>query len=391
MGRPPCCDKSNVNKGPWTAEEDAKLLECIARHGTGNWTSLPTKAGLKRCGKSCRLRWTNYLRPDLKHDRFTSQEEQLIVNLHAAIGSRWSLIAAQLPGRTDNDVKNHWNTRLRKKLCGMGIDPVTHRPISQILAEYAGNVGHSGGSEDQIAKARISCLSRDLRTAYAPTNTGTSNPHQQQDQNQYTLRPNPLKAPNDDASSGLTDIHSQNSFWDLLAQLHEIKTVASAYKQPEKNPMSNPLNLVESKSISAAGENSSDHLHIADNNSQFTWGEFILEPDDLVTPRPPPEQSWDFTAEFFSAPMGLSAYHSCQLPSQLQMPQNAVISTALTHENYTINSQMQASPSYSAGSCCSRNEVLGSATSDFSSSFDALLLNSEGSLFWEFPDLETLS
>ncbi|KAH0470591.1 hypothetical protein IEQ34_000314 [Dendrobium chrysotoxum] len=130
--RPPCCDKLNVKKGLWTAEEDAKLLAYVSTHGTGNWTNVPKKAGLKRCGKSCRLRWTNYLRPNLKHEGFTPQEEELIVTLHATIGSRWSIIANQLPGRTDNDVKNYWNTKLSKKLALNGIDPVTHRPISEI-------------------------------------------------------------------------------------------------------------------------------------------------------------------------------------------------------------------------------------------------------------------
>ncbi|KAM0953810.1 putative transcription factor MYB-HB-like family [Dioscorea sansibarensis] len=88
MGRPPCCDKSTVKRGLWTAEEDAKLLAYTSTHGTGNWTSVPKKAGLKRCGKSCRLRWTNYLRPNLKHESFTPQEEEMIITLHATIGSR---------------------------------------------------------------------------------------------------------------------------------------------------------------------------------------------------------------------------------------------------------------------------------------------------------------
>ncbi|CAH1413066.1 unnamed protein product [Lactuca virosa] len=140
MGRrPPCCDKSHVKKGPWTAEEDAKILAYVASHGIGNWTLVPQKAGLNRCGKSCRLRWTNYLRPDLKHDSFTPHEEQLILRYHQAIGSRWSLIAKQLPGRTDNDVKNHWNTKLKKKLSKMGIDPITHKPFGQLLSDY-GNI-----------------------------------------------------------------------------------------------------------------------------------------------------------------------------------------------------------------------------------------------------------
>ncbi|KAL6518880.1 hypothetical protein OROHE_017633 [Orobanche hederae] len=136
MGRPPCCDKANVKRGPWTPEEDAKILAYVASHGIGNWTLVPQKAGLNRCGKSCRLRWTNYLRPDLKHDNFTPEEEECILELHRTIGSRWSLIAKRLPGRTDNDVKNYWNTKLKKKLTKMGIDPVTHKPFSQLLCEY---------------------------------------------------------------------------------------------------------------------------------------------------------------------------------------------------------------------------------------------------------------
>ncbi|KAJ3682859.1 hypothetical protein LUZ60_013086 [Juncus effusus] len=133
MGRPPCCDKTNVKKGPWTAEEDAKLLAYTSTHGIGNWTAVPQKAGLKRCGKSCRLRYTNYLRPNLKHENFTPEEEDHIITLHAMIGSRWSIIANSLPGRTDNDVKNYWNTKLSKKLSQNGIDPVTHRPISDVM------------------------------------------------------------------------------------------------------------------------------------------------------------------------------------------------------------------------------------------------------------------
>ncbi|KAJ8768643.1 hypothetical protein K2173_023547 [Erythroxylum novogranatense] len=117
MGRAPCCDKENVKRGPWSPEEDAKLREYIEKNGTGgNWIALPQKAGLKRCGKSCRLRWLNYLRPNIKHGEFTEEEDRIICTLFASIGSRWSIIAAQLPGRTDNDIKNYWNTKLKKKL-----------------------------------------------------------------------------------------------------------------------------------------------------------------------------------------------------------------------------------------------------------------------------------
>ncbi|KAJ3706276.1 hypothetical protein LUZ61_009981 [Rhynchospora tenuis] len=119
MGRAPCCDKANVKKGPWSPEEDAKLKDFIEKYGTGgNWIALPQKAGLKRCGKSCRLRWLNYLRPNIKHGEFTEEEDRAICSLYATIGSRWSIIASQLPGRTDNDIKNYWNTKLKKKLLG---------------------------------------------------------------------------------------------------------------------------------------------------------------------------------------------------------------------------------------------------------------------------------
>ncbi|CAJ2675286.1 transcription factor RAX3-like protein [Trifolium pratense] len=136
MGRAPCCDKANVKKGPWSPEEDTKLKSYIEQHGTGgNWIALPQKIGLKRCGKSCRLRWLNYLRPNLKHGGFSEEEDNIICSLYISIGSRWSIIAAQLPGRTDNDIKNYWNTRLKKKLLGK------HRKEQQQQARNRGNNG----------------------------------------------------------------------------------------------------------------------------------------------------------------------------------------------------------------------------------------------------------
>ncbi|KAF1861273.1 hypothetical protein Lal_00013999 [Lupinus albus] len=123
-------DESGLKKGPWSPEEDKILVEYIERHGHGSWRALPKVAGLNRCGKSCRLRWTNYLRPDIKRGKFTDQEEQLIINLHALLGNKWAAISGHLPGRTDNEIKNFWNTHLKKKLIQMGLDPLTHRPRS---------------------------------------------------------------------------------------------------------------------------------------------------------------------------------------------------------------------------------------------------------------------
>ncbi|XP_004493248.1 transcription factor MYB60 [Cicer arietinum] len=116
MGRPPCCDKVGIKKGPWTPEEDIILVSYIQEHGPGNWRSVPTNTGLSRCSKSCRLRWTNYLRPGIKRGNFTPHEEGMIIHLQALLGNKWAAIASYLPQRTDNDIKNYWNTHLKKKL-----------------------------------------------------------------------------------------------------------------------------------------------------------------------------------------------------------------------------------------------------------------------------------
>ncbi|XP_074590531.1 transcription factor MYB93-like [Curcuma longa] len=134
MGRSPSCDENGLKKGPWTPEEDQKLIHYIKKHGHGSWRALPKLAELNRCGKSCRLRWTNYLRPDIKRGKFSPEEEETILSLHAILGNKWSAIASHLPGRTDNEIKNFWNTHLKKKLIQMGFDPMTHRPRTDFFS-----------------------------------------------------------------------------------------------------------------------------------------------------------------------------------------------------------------------------------------------------------------
>eukprot|EP00252_Welwitschia_mirabilis_P014415 TRINITY_DN31686_c0_g1_i1.p1 TRINITY_DN31686_c0_g1~~TRINITY_DN31686_c0_g1_i1.p1 ORF type:complete len:282 (-),score=52.65 TRINITY_DN31686_c0_g1_i1:257-1102(-) len=139
----------HLNKGPWSPDEDLRLCNYIKKHGHGHWSSLPIRAGLLRCGKSCRLRWMNYLRPNVKRGHISADEEDLIIRLHRLLGNRWALIAGRMPGRTDNEIKNYWNTYLKKKFIKHGIDPVTHKPFSN-----SSQVIDSGFSSPEKSKQR---------------------------------------------------------------------------------------------------------------------------------------------------------------------------------------------------------------------------------------------
>ncbi|KAL6008947.1 hypothetical protein ACLOJK_022174 [Asimina triloba] len=169
MGRHSCCYKQKLRKGLWSPEEDEKLLRHITKYGHGCWSSVPKQAvfltlgnfsGLQRCGKSCRLRWINYLRPDLKRGTFSQQEENLIIELHSVLGNRWSQIASQLPGRTDNEIKNLWNSCIKKKLRQRGIDPNTHKPLSEVeTGEEKASAAAPSGSEKASGSNELKLLS----------------------------------------------------------------------------------------------------------------------------------------------------------------------------------------------------------------------------------------
>ncbi|KAE9620006.1 hypothetical protein Lal_00040241 [Lupinus albus] len=126
---------SSVKKGAWTKEEDDLLRACVQQYGEGKWHLVPNRAGLNRCRKNCRLRWLNYLKPNINRGEFTEDEVDLMIRLHKLLGNRWSLIAGRLPGRTSNDVKNYWNTHIRKKVSSQNEDIISASPMEIVMEE----------------------------------------------------------------------------------------------------------------------------------------------------------------------------------------------------------------------------------------------------------------
>ncbi|XP_021858450.1 MYB-like transcription factor EOBII [Spinacia oleracea] len=165
-------ENNEVRKGPWTMEEDLILINYIANHGEGVWNSLARSAGLKRTGKSCRLRWLNYLRPDVRRGNITAEEELLIMELHAKWGNRWSKIAKHLPGRTDNEIKNYWRTRIQKHL-----KQVESSSTSTTTSRQETTMSSSDNHREQ-ACAAASHLSTASASTQQPNNNYVSNQQQ---------------------------------------------------------------------------------------------------------------------------------------------------------------------------------------------------------------------
>ncbi|CAN6233392.1 unnamed protein product [Urochloa humidicola] len=267
MGRSPCCDENGLKKGPWTPEEDQKLMEYIQKHGHGSWRALPKLAGLNRCGKSCRLRWTNYLRPDIKRGKFTQEEEQTILRLHSVLGNKWSAIAKHLPGRTDNEIKNFWNTHLKKKLIQMGFDPMTHRPRTDFFAALPQLIAlanlrqlveqrpwddHAARLQvEAVQAAKLQCLQNLIQSAASiATSPSSSSINTIPDLDQIGL----MSPPQISSLSSLPSpsfLESISGHDIVSGQLPDIQIPSSFFEQPTSNDASQNSDFTPKSSVEA--------------------------------------------------------------------------------------------------------------------------------------------
>ncbi|KAE8728365.1 Transcription factor MYB26 [Hibiscus syriacus] len=152
---------NNHKKGLWSPEEDEKLVNYMLTNGQGCWSEVARNAGLQRCGKSCRLRWINYLRPDLKRGAFSPQEEELIVHLHSILGNRWSQISARLPGRTDNEIKNFLNSTIKKRMKHLS-STASFNASDLAASEHNKDVMVGTGFMSMLVEREISPMYKDL-------------------------------------------------------------------------------------------------------------------------------------------------------------------------------------------------------------------------------------
>ncbi|CAK9136436.1 unnamed protein product [Ilex paraguariensis] len=229
----------DLRRGPWTVEEDLTLINYVAHHGEGRWNSLARCAGLNRTGKSCRLRWLNYLRPDVRRGNITLEEQLLILELHSRWGNRyidimetnfflinyrWSKIAQQLPGRTDNEIKNYWRTRVQKHAKQLKCDVNSKqfkdtmrylwmpRLVERIQAAATANgVSSSSSTTTTAATATISTTNTNSDT-YHYYNDNNYNHNYNQNQNNFDIGSGDVVLPHANIGGCLGSVPVNGSF-----------------------------------------------------------------------------------------------------------------------------------------------------------------------------------
>ncbi|CAN8256520.1 unnamed protein product [Cochlearia groenlandica] len=242
--------KKKMKKGLWSPEEDTKLMQYMVSNGQGCWSDVARNAGLQRCGKSCRLRWINYLRPDLKRGAFSPHEEELIVRFHSILGNRWSQIAARLPGRTDNEIKNFWNSTIKKRLKKMSSSSSNDTSNLKISSSSSPNTSEYSSSNSSLELKDILGSFMSLQDQ-GLINTSTSN-HIPLTNN------NPFQAPhnNDDFTpyvDGLYGVVNTGVQGELLFPHLECEE-GSEYWYKE-DIISNHINDMNTNCINGANEN----------------------------------------------------------------------------------------------------------------------------------------
>ncbi|RZC58624.1 hypothetical protein C5167_005924 [Papaver somniferum] len=276
MGRPPCCDKIGMKKGPWTPEEDILLVTYIQEHGPGNWRSVPTSTGLLRCSKSCRLRWTNYLRPGIKRGEFTDHEESMIIHLQALLGNRWAAIASYLPQRTDNDIKNYWNTHLKKKLrktqTGCSDEHDLNRdgePSSPSTSSNSDQTRKTVGSKGQWERRLQTNVDMARQALYEALSI---------DHTHHKPTPNNLSLPSSTSTASIHDNSSFNSMMNMKQQiLAPLATTSTTPYVSNTENISRWLQGWKNNSINSTSSTTSstkDNKHVR-SSSESTQNSFI--------------------------------------------------------------------------------------------------------------------
>ncbi|KAJ0449320.1 putative transcription factor MYB-HB-like family [Helianthus annuus] len=219
------CNERNFNdirRGPWTLEEDNLLIHYITCHGEGRWNSLAKSSGLKRTGKSCRLRWLNYLKPDIKRGNLTPQEQFLILELHSKWGNRWSKIACHLPGRTDNEIKNYWRTRVQKQARHLKIDANSKRFVETLRRFWMPRL-----LEKVKQNSSLSSSSPSSSSTYSTSTSETNQNHLSFLQVEQILMPLPSSSSSSPQPSEIENPNSSSSIFssDSISKLSESSNI----------------------------------------------------------------------------------------------------------------------------------------------------------------------